>query len=50
MRDPGNEVGLATVLIEYKSTTFTSFEKGSKLFFPFTVYCLLNSFTILRVI
>ena len=32
---------LTTVLMEYKGTTFNSFEKGSKLFFPslFTV-CL----------
>ena len=32
---------LTTVLMEYKSKTFNSFEKGSKLFFPslFTV-CL----------
>ena len=33
--------------MEYKNTTFNSFEKGSKLFFPFTIYCLLKSFTIL---
>ena len=36
---------LTRVLMEYKSTTFNSFEKGSKLFFP--IYCLLKSFTIL---
>ena len=35
-----------TVLMEYKSTTFNSFEKGSKLFFPslFTVYLSLLPF------
>ena len=31
---------LTTVLMEYKSTTFNSFKKGS-------IYCLLKSFTIL---
>ena len=38
---------LTTVLMEYKSTTFNSFEKGFKLFFLFTTYCLLKSFTLL---
>ena len=38
---------LTTVLMEYKSTTFNSFEKGSKLFFPSLTYCLFKSFTIL---
>ena len=35
---------LTTVLMEYKSTSFNSFEKGSKLLFPslFTVCCLLK--------
>ena len=42
--------GLTTVLMEYKSATFNSFEKGSKLFFPsfpFTICCLIRYFTIL---
>ena len=33
--------------MEYKSTTLNSFEKGSKMIvFPFTIYCLLKSFSI----
>ena len=33
--------------MEYKSTTFNSFEKGSKMFFPSLFTVLLKSFTIL---
>ena len=34
-------------MTEYKSATFNSFEKDSKLFFSVIIYCLLKSFTIL---
>ena len=37
----------ATVLMVYKSTTFNSFEQGSKLFFPSLFFCLVKSFPIL---
>ena len=38
---------LTTVLMEYKGTTFNSFKKRFQAVFPFTIYCLLKSFTFL---
>ena len=38
---------LTTVLMEYKGTTFNSFIKRFQAVFPFTIYCLLKSVTIL---